>query len=530
MINPDYSNVQNDPTKQAKDMPKANERPVGVPQTKKDFKVLMRKDSESEEEDEGAGEGVKNPNAGEESGVKVVTKAAKPDAPKSEKASIFALSQTASKKPAAATDESPSDAVPTDPEQTEGLATEQMPDKPKTIIHPLLKAKEQAYTEQPRVAMANVYAEPAEKKVAMPADVHPKTKKAPMKEGGETAAFVPISDKKEDLANLSDQGADQDAELADFIKPEAKASTKTAPAAPFNVVQKTEKKDVEKVVVNVDQTKPQQPEQKAPVESKKAPVKEGGRETMEAVPFNRQKKDIGSTLDHGSTKEDEEKVVINPDLIKAQPQLQNAPYAEKKVGKPISGIRNSQAPEPKSIFTPNAFPASPSKERPVNAKFSQEQPDLTYVNPMHVGLQVSTNAAAREAPVARPSIHADIIKLIDQMVEKITTFSNEGKTDTTITIKNPAMFDGATLKITSFDSARGEFNVAFQNLKPEAQKLLQENMDGFKIAMQNKGFTVHIATASTVADTPIYTADAQAGGERRGGEKERDQQQEQGEE
>ena len=134
---------------------------------------------------------------------------------------------------------------------------------------------------------------------------------------------------------------------------------------------------------------------------------------------------------------------------------------------------------------------------------------------MRMGVQATSTNIGSSVQIEKPSLSPDMLKLIDHMVDQITTLTNEGKTDTSIILKNPPMFDGANLKLTSFDSARGEFNISFENLKPEALRLLQGNMDSLKLAMNDKGFTVHIMTATTIAETPIYTTELQAGNERR---------------
>ena len=61
------------------------------------------------------------------------------------------------------------------------------------------------------------------------------------------------------------------------------------------------------------------------------------------------------------------------------------------------------------------------------------------------------------------------------------------------------MFQGASVVITAFDSARGEFNLAFENLTPEAKRLLDshENQRSMKLALEEKGYAVHIVTTTT---------------------------------
>lgn len=226
----------------------------------------------------------------------------------------------------------------------------------------------------------------------------------------------------------------------------------------------------------------------------------------------------------------EEHVALNPEQPKKKPVEPVVVYREPE---PVAIVNNTksvpvverpEAPrELPSIYSP-VFTGK-KEEQKVTTKFTQEQPDLSYVNPMHMTVQASTAPLMQTAAAPRPVLSRDTMLLFTQMVGKMTTLSNEGKTDTVMVLKHPPLFEGVSLKITAFQSARGEFNISFENLKPEALKLLQAQGDGLKMALQNKGFTVHILSATTV-DAPIRAGEAQAGREQ-GEEQQRQQQQKQ---
>jgi hypothetical protein len=115
------------------------------------------------------------------------------------------------------------------------------------------------------------------------------------------------------------------------------------------------------------------------------------------------------------------------------------------------------------------------------------------------------------APVQRPALQ----EIIDKIVDKVYTLTLEGKgqTDTVITLKNPPILEGATIAITSFDTAKGELNLSFNGLSPEARNLLdtQQAKESLKSALQEKGYAVHIISMS---NEPLATARTESEGAR----------------
>jgi len=94
-------------------------------------------------------------------------------------------------------------------------------------------------------------------------------------------------------------------------------------------------------------------------------------------------------------------------------------------------------------------------------------------------------------------------EIVDQIINKLYTLDTSGKTDTLITLKHPPLFAGTNIVITSFKTAKGEFNITFENLNQEAQKLLDriESQNTLKSALAEKGYTVHIITTTSLSET-----------------------------
>src|SRR5262249_32307470 len=96
--------------------------------------------------------------------------------------------------------------------------------------------------------------------------------------------------------------------------------------------------------------------------------------------------------------------------------------------------------------------------------------------------------------------------LVNQIVERVDQIRKEpeGVTETMITLKNLPLFEGAKLYVTSYDQASKEFNVRFENLLPAAKELLdmKQYQESLRLSLQERGYTVHILTATTYVETP----------------------------
>lgn len=176
------------------------------------------------------------------------------------------------------------------------------------------------------------------------------------------------------------------------------------------------------------------------------------------------------------------------------------------------------------------IPVQPTTDKDkFTTRFATEQTDLSYVNPLavttnqqpSVNLNISTEKAV--IPVS------NIQEIINQMVAKVTEMKNAGTTETVVTLKHPPIFEGATIVVTGFDSAKNEFNITIENLTQAAKQLLdqQGNKDSLLHSLEQKGYAVHILTTTTVAENrPVASLpqDEQTG-RQRGDEREQKEQQ-----
>lgn len=173
-------------------------------------------------------------------------------------------------------------------------------------------------------------------------------------------------------------------------------------------------------------------------------------------------------------------------------------------------------------------PIGDGKEK-FTTRFATEQSDLTYINPMAPNTQ---QIAAAEVTAGKPlSATQNLQELINQIVDRAYQLEVDGKTETTVVLKQPPLLAGANLIVTGFDSAKGEFNISFENLTQAAKNMLdmRANQDSLMHALEQKGYAVHIITTTTLIENrPIETQPSGQQNRERGEEQQsRDERQQQ---
>lgn len=134
----------------------------------------------------------------------------------------------------------------------------------------------------------------------------------------------------------------------------------------------------------------------------------------------------------------------------------------------------------------------------IPVKFQDQ--DIALINLAVIALQPSDMLV--EASKLKPAM-VKIPPFIAEVAAKIDNELKSSETTTTITLKNVGIFDGVTVTVTAFKTARSEINVQFSNMTQEAKNVLEMNLDALKQALDNKGHTVHMITASTIKEEPI---------------------------
>lgn len=154
--------------------------------------------------------------------------------------------------------------------------------------------------------------------------------------------------------------------------------------------------------------------------------------------------------------------------------------------------------------------------------YTQEQPDLSYVNPYAAISQTQPAAPIAAAPikveqVGRPQLISSEVKaLIEDIVKHMYTVETKEKVDTVLVV-DKGIFKDVTVTISTYESARGQFNIKFENLTQAAQNIIEQenNRKALFAALEEKGYNVHIMTTSTTMEAPQAIHDTAMDKERR---------------
>lgn len=170
---------------------------------------------------------------------------------------------------------------------------------------------------------------------------------------------------------------------------------------------------------------------------------------------------------------------------KAEQKAPNSPFALFQKGTKEKGGATTLASLEKG---------SQGKEKPS----VQARTDQSGVNPMG-GPASSPASVGTSIESKQQASVAEIQALVDQLVEKLYTVKQGQELTTVIVLKQPPIFEGASLRIIGYASAGKEFNLTFENLRPDAKALLDNNLQALRTNLTDKGIVqaVHVITTTT---------------------------------
>lgn len=149
-----------------------------------------------------------------------------------------------------------------------------------------------------------------------------------------------------------------------------------------------------------------------------------------------------------------------------------------------------------------------AKKNKFNTQYTQEQSDLSFVNPLgqQNSIQTVTQAGAEKISGVASPIHDIVAELID----KLTIIKTQGQTDTSVTLNMPGMFKGTIIVISQFESAPNQLNLAFENLTQQAKLVLDSlaNRETLITSLSKEGYTIQAMTTTTIIEhTPIVNVE-----------------------
>jgi len=172
-------------------------------------------------------------------------------------------------------------------------------------------------------------------------------------------------------------------------------------------------------------------------------------------------------------------------------------------------------------------PEEEHKPQPIIGKKEEqailpEQEDAD-IQPRQAPLQppiASETVAKPETPVeARETVRTPIADLVKQAVEAITVMTSKSETTTTVTLRYPPLFEGATLTVKESLTARHEYNITFARLTPEARQMIGavSAQEQLRTNLIEKGYTVHMVSIEPAIKTVTPTIEeSRTGGQQYG--------------
>lgn len=183
--------------------------------------------------------------------------------------------------------------------------------------------------------------------------------------------------------------------------------------------------------------------------------------------------------------------------------------ATKEPVKPFKAATGEQQPVVAHSDVASVKQQEPKKDK-FTTRYTPEQTDLAYVNPLaaNSATQPITNIISDTKAVERTSaLSPSMQELVDHIVKTMYTVETKGQTDTIITLQYPPLFKDANIVITAYDSARGQFNLSFENLTQSAKRILdqEDNRKALVAALEHKGYGVQIFQTTTLIEHPVPT-------------------------
>lgn len=163
---------------------------------------------------------------------------------------------------------------------------------------------------------------------------------------------------------------------------------------------------------------------------------------------------------------------------------------------------SSKVEEAPKAAVESATSVQPKEEKFTTSRYTQEQPDIAYINPYQTQNVELSNINIH--PAVAPAVRKDLANLVDQltvMIKSLYTVQKGEQTDTVMKIDHP-LLKGGQVVISSFDTARGQLNISFEGLSQAAQRILGDeiNKQALITALHEKGYGVQILTVTTAIE------------------------------
>ena len=110
---------------------------------------------------------------------------------------------------------------------------------------------------------------------------------------------------------------------------------------------------------------------------------------------------------------------------------------------------------------------------------------------------VAPPPAAVQAHLEVPNARQAMMQLAQAMVEKIQLIQAPGRTDTTLQLKYPPLFEGVKIHISEYETSQKQLNITFSDLtNPTARALIEQKDNQLQLQQQliDRGYTLQTIT------------------------------------
>jgi len=147
-------------------------------------------------------------------------------------------------------------------------------------------------------------------------------------------------------------------------------------------------------------------------------------------------------------------------------------------------------------------------------------PSIEMASPYFVREAASIQAvvAEAEAPQETGMHRVYLDGLVKELVASMKTMTAVDRTETTVQLRYPPIFQGVSLVVTEFQSAKKEFNLTFYNLtNPEARFLIEtvHNQEGLRLSLAEKGYNLQMITIEPKLEATVATVELEQADSRR---------------
>lgn len=149
---------------------------------------------------------------------------------------------------------------------------------------------------------------------------------------------------------------------------------------------------------------------------------------------------------------------------------------------------------------------SQSSNKKEKSVFDLARDSEKQVQPIIAQAYTATEANIQQnQPVHMPSPAKAVEEIARQIVDAVHLMRIEGRTDTIVTLRHPPLLAGSQVTLTTFEHAKGEFNISFSNLTSQGKTFLDQQLaqNNLQDSLERKGIVVHTLTTTTQVDNPL---------------------------